>query len=98
VKRVKGKFQGLAFFIVVLVLVTSISLWFTVFGDKGWIAYRHMLQVENQLRQNIAVLNSKNQALVHEIFLIHHDRDYLERMVRAKFNMGKPDELVFRFD
>ena len=94
----KVKSQGLAFLIVVLALVICISLWFTVFGDKGWIAYRHMLQVESQLRQNITALDSKNQVLVHEIFLIHHNRDYLERTVRAKFNMGKPDELVFRFD
>ena len=94
----KGKSQGLAFLIVILALVTCVSLWFTIFGDKGWIAYNHMLQVENQLRQNVTALQHKNQALSHEIFLIHHDNDYLERTLRFKLNLGNPDELVFRFD
>ena len=84
-------------FVIVLVLAISLVGWVTIFGDKGWLAYHHLLQTKNEMQQKINTLESENHKMAHEIYRMKHDKDYLERIVRQQLDMGKRDELVFKF-
>ena len=87
------------FRVIVILLVVAIGLigWVTVFGEKGWLAYRHLLQAKAQMQKKITTLEAENRRMAHEIYRLKHDKDYLERVVRQQLDVGKPNELVFKF-
>ncbi len=81
----------------VLILVIGLVGWVTLFGDKGWLAYRHLVQTKVEMQEKITALETENHQMAHEIYRLKHDKDYLERVVRQQLDMGKPNELVFKF-
>jgi cell division protein FtsB len=88
-----------SFKIVTAALILAIILvgWVAIFGDKGWLAYRHLVQTKVEMQEKITALETENHQMAHEVYRLKHDRDYLERVVRQQLDMGKPDELVFKF-
>ncbi len=91
--------KSLSFKIVVALLIFAIGSvgWVTVFGRRGWLAYRHLVQVKMEMEDRVSRLEEENRILAHEIYRLKHDKDYLERIVRQQLDVGKPDELVFKF-
>ncbi len=87
------------FKILVFAIVAAMGLvgYVTLFGNEGWFAYRRLSLAETQMRQEVFTLKQKNHQLVSEIYRLKHDPDYMERVIRRELNMGKPDELVFKF-
>ncbi len=85
------------FLIFTIAIAMGLVGWVTIFGNEGWLAYRHLTQAEGQMQQRIADLKHRNHQLSRDIYRLKHDKDYLERVVRKELDMGKPDELVFKF-
>jgi len=81
----------------VLVLIICLVGWITIFGDKGWLAYRHLVQTKDLMQKKITALETGNHKMAHEIYRLKHNRDYLERVVRHQLDMGKSNELIFKF-
>ena len=88
-----------SFKVITILLVVAILLvgWVTIFGKKGWLAYRHLLQTKVQMEERISALEVENRRMSHEVYRLEHDKDYQERVVRQQLDVGKPDELVFKF-
>jgi len=88
---------GFKISIFLLLFFIGLVVGVTIFGNKGWLAYHHLTQAKAQMQRSTADLKIKNHQLASEIYRLKHDKDYLERVVRQQLNMGKPDELVFKF-
>ncbi|QSR88263.1 FtsB family cell division protein [Methylacidiphilum caldifontis] len=50
------------------------------------------------LSKEYAEAQLKNKELSRKLDLLKHDPGYIERMARDRLNMGKPGEIIFRFD
>ena len=85
------------FLVASIVIALGLVGWVTLFGNEGWLNYLRLAQTETLMRQRIATLNDQNGHLSREIYRLKHDRDYLERVTRQQLEMGKRDELVFKF-
>jgi len=83
--------------VVSILLAIGLVGWVTLFGGEGWFAYRRLAQTEAVMRQRIDRLRDRNERLSREIYRLKHDRDYLERVIRQQLEMGKRNELVFKF-
>ncbi len=83
--------------IILLILVIGGVGWVTIFGNKGWLAYHHLLQTKKLMQKRVSELDAENHKMAREIYRLKHDKDYLERVVRQQLDVGKPDELVFKF-
>lgn len=80
-----------------IVIAIGLVGWVTLFGNEGWLAYRRLTQTEALMRQRIAMLSDQNEQISREIYRLKHDNDYLERVIRQQLEMGKHNELVFKF-
>lgn len=89
--------KGFKITVFILLLFIAVVAGVAIFGEKGWVSYRHLAQAETQMQQRVADLREKNQQLTHEIYRLKHDKGYLERVIRQQLDMGKSDELVFKF-
>jgi cell division protein FtsB len=89
--------SGFKIITIILLLVIGLVGWVTIFGNKGWLAYRHLVQTKDLMQTKITALETENHKMAHEIYRMKHDKDYLERIVRQQLDVGKPNELVFKF-
>ncbi len=80
-----------------VLLAIGLVGWITLFGSEGWLAYRRLAQTEAVMRQRIDHLRDRNERLSRKIYRLKHDQDYLERIIRQQLEMGKHNELVFKF-
>lgn len=56
---------------------------------------RQTLQKDNQELSN---LEKKAARREHELYLIQHDKEYLEMIARDRLDLMKPNETIFRFN
>ncbi len=91
------KISNFKVIVIIIVCLVGVTGWFTLFGGKGWFAYLHLIQVRKEMQQQVLEVEAENRKLTHEIYRLKHDKDYFERVIRKQLEMGKPDELVFKF-
>lgn len=70
-----------------------------VFGAQLWQSHRQLARVNQQIAQQRAVLRDKQatgRELDHEVKLLH-DPDYLQQLIREKYNYAKKGETIYNF-
>jgi len=80
--------------LLVVAMIAAVVLWFLPVIQQS-----QRLQQEN--RDNaakIAQAMESNRRLQQEVALLKTNPLYVERLARDKLNLGKPGEVVFRFD
>jgi cell division protein FtsB len=81
-------------FLLVVCVVAAIALWFLPVIQKT-----KKLQQEKELNtRKIAQAMEQNKQLQQEVELLKTDPVYVERLARDRLNLGKPGEVIFRFD
>jgi cell division protein FtsB len=83
-------------FLVLLIFFGALALIVITFYPE-WKKLKEMrfqLEVE---REKLESLDKETQHREHQLYLIDHDREYLEMIARDRLDLKKPDETIFRF-
>ena len=64
-------------------------------GDSGLINQVRLMKKMKNLQNEIRELELRQEQLEEEIRLLESDTDYIEKIAREEYNLGKPDELLF---
>jgi cell division protein FtsB len=88
--------QGNAKAPIVLAAIGGMILFFVFFmGDHGLIQYWKLLYERNQMREKIEQLQAEQKQLEEEIELLQKNNQYIEKIARERYNMGREGERVY---
>jgi cell division protein FtsB len=89
-----SRFNRILIFLIVLTIGIGISLAFSPEIGK-----LHDLEMsESLLAQAVSREKAQNDLLERQVYLIQHDEEFRNTVARDKLNLGKENELVFRFE
>ena len=71
-------------------------LFFTIFGEHGFIDLNVLKKERDQLVQKNELLTHKNISLSIEIDRLKHDPGYIESIARQELGMIGEDEIIFK--
>jgi cell division protein FtsB len=60
----------------------------------GFIAFQRLNIKNISLKRHIETLEQKNKELERELYRLHHDPDYIEKVAREQFNAAGKDEII----
>ena len=66
-------------------------------GDSGFINQMRLINKRNSLQKEIKELKQKRAQLEKEIKLLESDTQYIEKIAREEYGLGKPDEVIYIF-
>lgn len=76
--------------------IALIIIYFVFFqGEHGLIQYWKLVQERNELEQKIEQLKTEQEKLEQEIELLKNNDQYIEKIAREKYNMGRKGERVY---
>ncbi len=88
------KTQGI-FLSVTVVLLFSL-LFFTIFGEHGFIDLNILKKERDQLAEKNVQLSDQNLSLSVEIDRLKHDPKFIENIARQELGMVAEDELILK--
>ena len=68
-----------------------------IWSDYGVTAYLEIKDQYIDLERRIEDFNRKNLELSREIRLLQSDKNYIERMIRSRWNFVREDEVLYIF-
>lgn len=68
-----------------------------VWSDYGFTAYSEIKAQYSELEGRIDDSNKRNLELSREIRLLQSDKNYIERMIRSRWNFVREDEVLYIF-
>ena len=80
-----------------LLAVAVVALLVAVYFPPFRNAQRYKSQIESY-QKLIAADKDRYEQLSQNLELLKNDPDYIQRIARDKLNLGKPGEMIFRFD
>ncbi len=84
--------------IVTILLLVSVMIFFTFFGDKGLLqVYRLRRELKEIERVNME-LRQENDKLRVEIDNLRTNKKYIEELARRELGLVKKGEIVYQFD
>lgn len=80
----------------ILVLIGVVCIYFIFFqGDHGLIRYWKLVNEKKRLINEINALQAEQVILKHEIELLRNNYDYIEKIARERFKMGRDGEKIY---
>jgi cell division protein FtsB len=84
--------------LVTILLLVSVMIFFTFFGDKGLLqVYRLRRELREIERVNME-LRQENERLRGEIGNLRTNKKYIEELARRELGLVKKGEIVYQFD
>ena len=81
-----------------ILLLVSVMIFFTFFGDKGLLqVYRLRRELKEIERANME-LRQENERLRGEIDNLRTNKKYIEELARRELGLVKKGEIVYQFD
>ena len=77
-------------------LVIGLILYLFVGGDEGLLEIRHQAKTLALLQAHLDTLQAQNDSLRQVIWMLEHDKEYIEKVAREEYGMIKPGEKVYR--
>ncbi|MBI2502682.1 MAG: septum formation initiator family protein [Candidatus Latescibacteria bacterium] len=77
-------------------LVLGFILYLFVGGDEGLLEIRRQSQALALLQARLDQLQAENDSLRQILWMLEHDKDYIEKVAREEYGMIKPGEKVYR--
>lgn len=95
--RYHNLFNLSAFKIGVLVFFISLLIlyFFFIHGDYGLYHYWKLKKEKDELELKIKALKAEQAALKKEIDSLKHNKQYIEKMARERYKMGREGERVY---
>ncbi len=79
---------------IVLVLIFSL---YVLFGANGILQVQKLKKQKVDMDRKVQSLSLENENLKEEINRLESDKKYLEKVVRERLRLVKPDETIIRF-
>ena len=80
----------------IVTLLVTLSL-FTIFGDRGLLHLWRLSGEKRKLDESNFRLQRANEALREQVYRLHHDDRYLEKIAREDLGLVRRGEFVYRF-
>ena len=77
-------------------LVIGFILYLFVGGDEGLLEIRRQSRTLAVLEAHLDTLQAQNDSLRQILWMLEHDKDYIEKVAREEYGMIKPGEKVYR--
>ena len=88
-------FPFLTRFLILLIVCGALALALMTFYPE-WKKLSHMRQTLQKERQDLDQLKNQGTHREQELYLLQHDKDYLELIARDRLDLMKPNETIFR--
>ena len=82
---------------VIPLLIITLILYFTVFGERGLLRIYHLSKERQEVTLRLDTLKNENLKLVREVDALKNDRRYLESIARRDFGMVRKNEVIYQF-
>ena len=82
-------------FLILLIVCGTIALALMTFYPE-WKKLSHMRQTLQKEHQELDQLKNQGSHREQELYLLQHDKDYLELIARDRLDLMKPNETIFR--
>ncbi|MFI0348348.1 MAG: septum formation initiator family protein [Chthoniobacterales bacterium] len=82
-------------FLILLILCGILALGIITFYPE-WKKLRYMRAALQKDNQELAHLEKQASHREHELYLLQHDKEYLEMIARDRLDLMKPNETIFR--
>ena len=83
-------------FLILLIACGLLALILMTFYPE-WKKLSHMRQALQKDRDELARLEKSTSHQERELYLLQHDKEYLELIARDRLDLMKPNETIFRF-
>ncbi|MEA2102764.1 MAG: septum formation initiator family protein [Thermodesulfobacteriota bacterium] len=80
-----------------LVLITILSLSFTLPGEKGLIRLYHLHEELSVIKAQNTSMEKENYTLAQKTFLLRENPSYIEHVIIKEMNMVRPGDIVIVF-
>lgn len=98
-KRAVGPLKGYTRRILIpILLLLSVMIFFTVFGDKGLLQVYRLQRELREIERANKELQQENERLRAEIDNLKTNKDYIEELARRELGLVKKGEIVYQFD
>jgi cell division protein FtsB len=81
-----------------ILLIVSVMVFFTVFGDKGLLQVYRLRSELREIERANRDLQQENERLRAEINNLRTNKKYIEELARRELGMVKKGEIVYQFD
>jgi len=85
-------------FLVTILLLVSVMIFFTFFGDKGLLQVYRLRRELKEIERDNKELRQENDRLRAEIDNLRTDRKYIEELARRELGLVKKGEIIYQFD
>ncbi len=69
-----------------------------ILGEMGYLSYRKLVAAREDIREEIASIETRNKDLESEVEALQKNPDYIEKMARENLGLGRDGEMIFHFD
>ena len=91
----RGAARGWRLWTYLILIGVILVLFVFLRGNYGFIRYVQLYRQKQELLREINRLNKKQKLLKEEIRLLKTDYQYIEKILREKYRMGKKGEKVY---
>jgi len=81
-----------------ILLIGSVMIFFTVFGDKGLLQVYRLKRELKEIERVNRELQQENERLRAEINNLRTNKKYIEELARRELGLVKKGEIVYQFD
>jgi len=81
-----------------ILLIVSVMIFFTVFGDKGLLQVYRLKRELKEIERVNRELQQENERLRAEINNLRTNKKYIEELARRELGLVKKGEIVYQFD
>jgi cell division protein FtsB len=79
------------------VSVIAAALYVLVFGNQGFLDMYRLYKEDNARAGEIAAARAEIDSLKKEIWKLHNDTAYIEKIAREKLGMARKGEIIYKF-
>ncbi len=76
-------------------LLTVYVAFHVIFGENGWVAYRHKKEEYKHLQQEVEQMQQQNKRLEQQIKGLKSDPETIEKVAREQLRYARPGEVIY---
>ena len=83
-------------YFIVLFLIISVMIYYTVFGERGLLHLKKMGHDLGKIKAMSEEVKKENDKLKKEAYLLQSDKRYIEKIAREDLGLVQQDEIIYK--